>query len=124
MMECISKNVEIIRPYLQKGIPEMLIPSINPLIVPRAELATPNFNVTFIDIEVYNVELFDLHYIKLDLNNLKAQVNVTLFKLKFLSKYEAKGRVLVLDIDSKGNFEGTFGKFNFLLNFPSIKMVF
>lgn len=108
--ECMNRNMEIFRPHLAQGIAEMLIPPVDPLVIPKAALITPQFNATFEQIEIYNVNSFVMKGFKFDPIKLTVDVQLALNNLRIMSNYAVTGRILVLDLDSRGRSDGNYSK--------------
>lgn len=66
--DCIKKSVEVIRPYLKTGIPELLVPPSEPLKVPEFELTQAagaiSMKSTFNNIQVLGTTDFVLKSVK------------------------------------------------------------
>ncbi|CAG9832095.1 unnamed protein product [Diabrotica balteata] len=105
---CILKNVELIRPRLPNGIPELLIPPMNPFKLPEATLKTSGFEVTFKDVEIFNLDKIDIKEFQCNTETLKIKLSAEFPVMAAKCKYKIKGKVLVLDLDSSGNFNGNF----------------
>ncbi|XP_028151872.2 protein takeout-like [Diabrotica virgifera virgifera] len=105
---CILKNVELVRPRLPNGIPELLIPATKPLTLAEATLKTSGFVITFTDIKVFDLDKIDVKEFQFNTETLKIKISVVFPALVGISKYKLKGRVLVLDVDSYGDFYGNF----------------
>ncbi|XP_072380893.1 uncharacterized protein [Diabrotica undecimpunctata] len=105
---CILKNVELIRPRLPNGIPELLIPPMNPFKLPEATLRASGFEATFKDIELFNLDKFDIKEFQCNTENLKIKISAEFPVMVGKCKYKIKGKVLVLDLDSSGDFNGNF----------------
>ncbi|KAK9888496.1 hypothetical protein WA026_000747 [Henosepilachna vigintioctopunctata] len=107
--KCILRAVEQIKPHLKKGIPELGIPSLDPLVVPYAGVSTgPDFNATFENIEVYNVYEFDLKKFAVDLDKIELDIELSIPNLRTKSKYSVNGKILFLELKGSGPSEGNF----------------
>lgn len=60
MEECLIKATETVRPFLQKGVPELGIPSISPLIIPQISLEqgtdTTNYQAYAKNVSLYGLD--------------------------------------------------------------------
>ncbi|XP_052753674.1 uncharacterized protein LOC113517177 [Galleria mellonella] len=112
--KCILDGIEAMRPYLEKGIPEVNIPPIEPFTVPTLKLDrnVPNLRLkaTIKQAKAFGASNFKIEKLKLNLNNkYAAEVKVTLPKLMVIADYDVQGsRLLTLDINGKGRLKGNF----------------
>nr|CAH7720599.1 unnamed protein product [Callosobruchus chinensis] len=90
---CLQRNTELIRPRLKNGIPEMHIPSFNPLVISQATLnGGVNFEATFNNVrEKFRFEI-DIHF----------------DRLRITSDYKINGRLLVLQLNGEGPADGNY----------------
>ncbi|CAG9832094.1 unnamed protein product [Diabrotica balteata] len=105
---CILKNVELVRPRLANGIPELLIPPTNPFTFPEATLKTSGFEIKFTDIKIFKLDTIEVKEFQFNTETLKIKISVVFPVIIGQSIYKVKGRVLVLDVDSSGDFYGNF----------------
>ena len=94
--QCIQNSVEAIKEKLRSGIPEIDVPSLEPMHVDRMELADlPNFKASAHDVKLYG--LSDFHINKLHLDTKKQQIDVELtFKQVTLdADYDVDAKILV-----------------------------
>jgi len=109
LLDCFRKAVEQIRPHLLKGIPELLIPPMNPLVLPQAGLDNGNsFKATFRNIEVYYADEFNLQHLNVDLPNNHVELVLSFPRLRIKSQYDIDGRILILQIKGNGPADGNF----------------
>ncbi|KAL1490573.1 hypothetical protein ABEB36_013243 [Hypothenemus hampei] len=109
LLKCIVENLEIIRPKMKNGIPELFIPPMNPLVIPQATLNSgANFKATFKDILMYHADEFKLEDFTVDLNNYHIEIKMMFPELRIKSDYNIKGRLLVLNLDGKGPADGNY----------------
>ncbi|CAH1098587.1 unnamed protein product [Psylliodes chrysocephalus] len=105
---CIIKNVKILQPKMEKGIPELLIPALNPLILSKANLETDKIRAVFKDSKLYNLHMFELKKLTLDLGTLDVDIAINFPAIYTNAEYSLNGKILVLEINSKGRAEGNF----------------
>ncbi|XP_060517808.1 uncharacterized protein LOC132696791 [Cylas formicarius] len=109
LSKCINENVEIIRPKLKQGIPELFIPSLDPLLISRATLDSGNaFKATFTNIELFYADKFHLHNFDMDLEKYKVDIKIGFPTLRIKSIYNINGRLLVLNLNGKGPADGNY----------------
>ncbi|XP_050309899.1 uncharacterized protein LOC126745898 [Anthonomus grandis grandis] len=106
---CIIENVELLRPKLKQGVPELFIPPLDPLVIPEATLNSgAQFKATFKDIQMYNTDNFDLKSFDVDLDKHHINVKILFPLLRIKSIYNINGRLLVLNLDGKGPADGNY----------------
>lgn len=109
--ECLLKNVEILRPMFKKGIPELQIPSFDPLRIPEATLTgSQNFKATFTDIELYRAEDFVVEKLRANLDKFKLEASIKFPNLRIKSHYKVNGRILILQLNGEGPADGNYSK--------------
>ncbi|XP_048006499.1 uncharacterized protein LOC125241860 [Leguminivora glycinivorella] len=112
--KCIMQAIEVMRPRLREGIPEVHIPALEPFAVPTLKLdrTQPNLRLKAVvkNIRAVGGSNFVVEKLKLNLNNkYAAEVRLSLPKLAVSADYDVRGsRLLVLEIDGKGKLRGNF----------------
>uniref|UniRef100_A0A2S2NGV6 Protein takeout n=1 Tax=Schizaphis graminum TaxID=13262 RepID=A0A2S2NGV6_SCHGA len=128
--ECLMKLMENIRPYISKGIPEMHILPLDPMMIPSVTLnqnsaGSVNFVALFTDLKGYGGKNFQIHKIKASIKNQSLEIDLNLPMFKIESRYEVNGQILVLPIKGNGKFVGNFtnvhAKIKFELKFVEKK---
>lgn len=110
-MECILREVEVIRPHMKAGIPEMHIPPMEPIVVEEARLQSgQSFNVSFYKIKMYGLTGFEVKEAHVDLEKAVIDLKLNFPHNRLLADYEIKGKIMIMTIDGKGKFEGLFSK--------------
>ncbi|XP_030766676.1 uncharacterized protein LOC115890550 [Sitophilus oryzae] len=106
---CVAENVELLRPHLKKGIPELFIPSMDPLIIPEATLNSGDqFKATFRNIEMYHAENFKVDTFNFDLDHHHVDAKLTFPLLRIKSNYNINGRLLILQLNGQGPADGNY----------------
>ncbi|XP_072381017.1 putative beta-carotene-binding protein [Diabrotica undecimpunctata] len=101
--KCIKENIEEIRPKLDDGIPEIGIPSINPLKIPFAELNIgKEFKSSMKDINIYGINTFIVKDLKVDLDSNYIVIKVNIPHIHAEGEYNVKGKLLILTLDGSG----------------------
>lgn len=101
--ECIVNSIETLRPYLLKGIPELDVPSIEPLTLPEVLVAQgAGIKAVGKNIEINGPGSFIIKKLNVDLANYQVDISVDLPSLTFSGQYEVSGRLLVLPLKGKG----------------------
>ncbi|XP_063634652.1 uncharacterized protein LOC134805267 [Cydia splendana] len=112
--KCIMQAIEVMRPRLREGIPEVHIPALEPFAVPTLKLdrTQPNLRLKAVvkNIRAVGGSNFVVEKLKLNLNNkYAAEVRLSLPHLAVSADYDVRGsRLLVLEIDGKGKLRGNF----------------
>ncbi|CAH1116025.1 unnamed protein product [Phaedon cochleariae] len=112
---CILHNVELLRPRFLAGIPELFIPPLDPLVLPKASLDSGDqFSASFSDIQIYNALDFQLEKVHLDLEKFSVDLAIMFPSLRIKSRYELDGKLLVLQLKGQGladgNYTNVYGK--------------
>ncbi|XP_074030671.1 protein takeout-like [Leptinotarsa decemlineata] len=109
IVECLKRNIEKLRPMFLKGIPELQIPSMNPLQIPKASLANGNaITADFTNLQIYQLNDFTIDKLDVDLDHFKLDVTLTFPRLRIMADYHIKGKILVMDLDGSGPADGNY----------------
>ncbi|CAH1963277.1 unnamed protein product [Acanthoscelides obtectus] len=102
--DCVLKNLEVIRPKLAQGIPEMSIPSLNPLEIPAATLDSGgSFKADFKNIRVYGGDKFVVKKFDLTVKDkFHFDLDLYLNDLRIICDYKIDGNILVLRLNGHG----------------------
>lgn len=104
--------MEEIRPYLPNGIPEMHLPSLEPLEVPHAELDTgATFKAVFDNIRVYGLSSFIIQNVDVNLNKNIVDLDILFPSVQTTADYTIKGRLLILQLNGNGRCEGNYSEY-------------
>lgn len=106
---CVTESVEYLKPFLQKGVPEYNIPSLEPLLLKELVAAEgAGLRITAKDVEAFGASDFAITKLKVDLDQLLFNIDVALPHLHIQGKYEVDGKVLLLPIRGSGDMTGNF----------------
>lgn len=101
--DCIINSIETLRPYLLKGIPELEVPSMEPLTLPEVLVARgAGIRAVGKNIDISGPGSFVIKKLNVDLSNYQVDIAVDLPFLTFDGEYEVSGRLLVLPLKGKG----------------------
>ncbi|EFA03576.1 protein takeout-like [Tribolium castaneum] len=109
--QCLLNATEQVRPFLQKGVPELNVPPISPFYVPEVnlQLGTDSIsykssltNVTVTGLDTYKFTKFDF-----DVKKLLFTGAVTMGKINIKGNYSIKGKILTVPIEGKGQLDTT-----------------
>ncbi|GLV39163.1 uncharacterized protein CBL_06214 [Carabus blaptoides fortunei] len=120
LYDCISNSVETLKPKLRKGIPELNVPSMEPLPLGTLALnrgpqsARVDFNIT--NLLVWGPSSFIIKSMNHDIPNYRFAFKVLLPKLHFKGQYSINMNVLLLKLKGRGlatgNITNYFGDVN------------
>lgn len=111
MNQCLRKAAEDVRPHLSNGISEMHIPSLEPLLIPHAELDTgATFKAIFDNIRLYGLTKFILKDLNLDFSTNRVDIHLMFPLLNTVADYNIKGRILILQLNGAGKCEGNYSE--------------
>ncbi|CAH1963274.1 unnamed protein product [Acanthoscelides obtectus] len=108
--KCLQRNVEILRPRLKNGIPEMQIPGFNPLVISQATLSGGvSFEAIFNNIRMYGADDFIMDRFEVTTDpKFRFDLDIHFDKLRILSDYKINGRLLVLQLNGAGPADGNY----------------
>jgi len=109
---CLRGTFNHLRPYLVQGLPDLGVPSIDPLVIEKMviENGVGSFRVRamFTNITVNGASNYSIVNIKADVDTLNIQIGFKLPRLEIRGKYDVNGNVLLFPVRSKGNFWAVF----------------
>ncbi|XP_068629036.1 protein takeout-like [Battus philenor] len=104
--ECVRKSVEVLRPKLLEGIPEIDVPSLDPFYIseisPSSSSNTKGFQATGKDIMVSGAGNYSIKSVELDLEKQTFRARIRFPKLHFEGKYKVDIQFLLLPIRGEG----------------------
>ncbi|KAK9504310.1 hypothetical protein O3M35_010675 [Rhynocoris fuscipes] len=103
---CIKNSIEDLRPELKKGVPELGVPSIEPLIIEEL-IATQGtgLTVTTKDIKAYGGGNFTIKNLHVDIVNHKYDFVLGFDHLRLEGKYDVDGKIIMIMIKGTGDME-------------------
>lgn len=108
---CIRKAINSLRPYLLNGIPELEIPPIDPLFVPKIEITQTGgvqLTATFTNISIYGAGDFRLRSVRVDAESNKMRIKLWYPQLSMKANYNIQGQLLMLPVSGQGKCWGNF----------------
>ncbi|CAG9861419.1 unnamed protein product [Phyllotreta striolata] len=103
---CIKKSVEELRPLLVKGIPDLDIPSVEPLNISEVVIDQGSGSVSlrsvYKNIQVHGPSKFVIKDIKVDLEKDKMRIKLWLPELEVTCNYSIDGKILMMPISGAG----------------------
>ncbi|XP_053972525.1 uncharacterized protein LOC128873180 [Hylaeus volcanicus] len=110
---CFQNTLNHLQPYLLKGIPDLDLPPIEPLIIP--ELGMENgqgavrIRALFSNITVIGAGNYSISKTRLDIASYRLDLHLGFPKIELQGRYEVAGNVLLFPIQSHGDFWALFG---------------
>ncbi|XP_017892818.1 uncharacterized protein LOC108632638 [Ceratina calcarata] len=109
---CFQKTLNHLQPYLLKGIPELDLPPIEPLVIP--ELGMENgqgavrVKALFSNITVFGAGNYTITKTRIDVRTYRLDLHLAFPKIELQGRYEVVGNVLLFPIQSHGDFWALF----------------
>lgn len=93
---CIRNSVEAMRAKLREGIPELKIPSIEPMYMDNVSLADlPNFKAFARDVRLHGLSNFIVDNLHSDLEKNQFEVELTFKEVTLKADYDVNAKILV-----------------------------
>ncbi|CRL02518.1 CLUMA_CG015347, isoform A, partial [Clunio marinus] len=109
---CIRNSIITLRPYLNRGIPELNVPSLEPLFVDEIKIEqTGNgmeLSAAFKNISLSGVTRFRLRSVRTNITTGKFRMKVWFPNLVLNATYELRGKLLMMPLNGKGACFGNF----------------
>lgn len=113
--ECVRKSIEMLRPKLAKGIPELLVPPMEPLTIPEINIkqnaGAIRMESDYTDVSVSGLSNFTLRSVRIDTTNNKFRINLWFPALQMTANYHIHGKLLLMSLAGNGPCTGNFSKF-------------
>nr|XP_018909208.1 PREDICTED: protein takeout-like [Bemisia tabaci] len=107
--KCVLQQVTKGKPYIAKGVPELNIPSVEPLHIPMVTLEqgtqAVNYKAKLKDLKVYGLSHYKFQKIDLNLDTLMVSGMLSIPVLHLESDYTIRGRALLVPIQGNGIFK-------------------
>jgi len=112
LTECMIKSIETLRPYLVRGIPELDIPSIDPInigdLLVSESTQSNGIRITAKNIKSYGSGAFRIRNLEVIEYGQLYNVEVFFPEMRVEGTYDVSGQVLLLPIKGTGQFVGNF----------------
>jgi len=106
--KCVRESIAVIKPKLKSGIPEINVPSLEPLFLAEIPILrgddSTNFRAYLRNVNVYGASDFEVTKLKMDIENVIYRVSVKIPALTLIGEYDIDARILVVPIQGKGPF--------------------
>ncbi|XP_016996692.1 protein takeout [Drosophila takahashii] len=104
---CARESYEALRPKLMEGIPELYIPSMEPLIVPQVKMDQDSgaiyLHSVYRNVKVTGISKHTVNELRLEPSKLKFIVSLTFPKLHLESDYSIKGKIMMMPLLGDGH---------------------
>lgn len=119
---CIRKSIISLRPYLIRGIPELDVPSLDPLYVPEIKISQTGgiqIAASFRNVTIAGPCKFRLRSVRADTSSDKFRMKVWFPDLVMTGMYDIRGQLLMMPINGRGS---CFGNFSDIDGIVSLKL--
>ncbi|XP_076683078.1 protein takeout [Andrena cerasifolii] len=110
---CFQKTLNHLQPYLLKGISDLDLPPIEPLVIPELRMENGHgavrIRALFSNITVIGAGNYSITKTRLDLTSYRLDLHLAFPKIELQGRYEVAGNVLLFPIQSQGDFWALFG---------------
>ncbi|XP_048004826.1 protein takeout-like [Leguminivora glycinivorella] len=109
---CVKRSFNHLRPYLARGLPELGVPAVEPLLIDRLVMANDagpvRVTASFTNITVLGPSNYTVTKIRSDLSKLRIDMGLVLPRIEITGRYEVSGQVLLFPVRSQGDFWAAF----------------
>lgn len=116
---CIRRSIISLRPHLLNGIPELDVPSLDPLFVPEIFIAQTGgiqISAGFKNISIAGPTKFRLRSVRADVESDKFRMKIWFPALIMKATYEIRGQLLMMPINGRGLCSGNFSDIDGILS--------
>jgi len=110
---CFLNTLAHIQPYLVKGISELEVPPIEPLVIPELKMENGQGPVRvraiFTNITTIGPGNYSISKVRVNISSYRFDLHLTLPKIDVHGSYDINGNVLLFPIQSHGDFWALFG---------------
>ncbi|KAH8288823.1 hypothetical protein KR054_010240, partial [Drosophila jambulina] len=104
---CVRQSFDLLRPRLMEGIPELFIPSMEPLVVPQVKMDQDSgaiyLHSVYRNVKVTGISKHTVNELRLEPSKLKFIVSLTFPKLHMESAYSIKGKIMMMPLLGDGH---------------------
>ncbi|XP_049857354.1 circadian clock-controlled protein daywake-like [Schistocerca gregaria] len=109
---CIGRAIDHLRPFIVKGIPELAVPTIEPLVIPRLSMENGNGAVrvraAFHNVTIVGASNYTVSTVKADMTTYRIDVGLRLPSIETTGRYDVSGNILLFPVRSRGEFWAGF----------------
>lgn len=110
--DCLRQSFDHLRPYLYRGIPEIKLAPLEPLLIPKMTMENGHGAIrikgTFSNITVHGATNYTIQNVKGDVNKYKMDLTLGIPRIEVTGNYEVVGQVLLFPVRSRGEFWAMF----------------
>ncbi|XP_014471415.1 PREDICTED: protein takeout-like [Dinoponera quadriceps] len=110
---CFQNTLIHLRPYLVKGIPELELPPIEPLVIPEMKIENGQGPVRvraiFTNITAIGPGNFSISKIRINMASYRIDIHISFPKIELQGNYDINGNILLFPIQSHGQFWALLG---------------
>lgn len=125
--ECIRTTLNHLRSYVVKGIQEINVPPIEPLIIQKMQMENGHGPVKmrgiFSNMTIYGASNYTVLSVKSDLNKYRVDFGLYLPYIEATGNYDVNGNVLLLPVRSRGEFWASFNNVTALAKLYGIEVM-
>ncbi|XP_017780981.1 PREDICTED: uncharacterized protein LOC108565843 [Nicrophorus vespilloides] len=112
--KCVMEAVESLRPKLRSGIPELDVPSMEPLRISNIkvtrDLGASHFNLELNNVDVFGTSDFHLSNLKLDVPNHTYKISISFPRIQLIGDYVVDAQLLAFPVKGDGRFNANATK--------------
>ncbi|CAG9107134.1 hypothetical protein JYU34_011194 [Plutella xylostella] len=109
---CIKRSFNHLRPYLARGLPDLEVPPVEPLLIDRLTMennaGAVRVKAVFSNMSVIGPSNYTITKIRSDLKKLRIDMGLVLPRIEITGHYEISGQVLLFPVRSQGEFWAAF----------------
>lgn len=104
LTQCVREQIEASLPHFTKGVPELNVPSLDPVYLDDIKIDGSGLTLTFTEAAMHGLSNSVLTDLKINIGEKDEEFTLT-FKgnMSLTAKYEVDGRILILPIKGKGD---------------------
>ncbi|KAF2878653.1 hypothetical protein ILUMI_17488, partial [Ignelater luminosus] len=111
--KCLTKATETVRPYIKKGVPELNMPPIEPLVIPEITLqqgtSAVNYKLSLMNATIKGMGDYEFKEYVYDPKTLSFHATAFFKTMSLVSDYNIDGRILLAPITGKGTMKIQLG---------------
>uniref|UniRef100_A0A6P7GYV5 Protein takeout-like n=1 Tax=Diabrotica virgifera virgifera TaxID=50390 RepID=A0A6P7GYV5_DIAVI len=112
VLQCFKKAIHHLRPYLEKGIKEIELPSVEPFKMDELSLSLttgPNgYKISLKNIDVLGASKFTVKSLRSDIETNQYQFTMYIPKITAKARYESSGVLILVQASGGGNYWGEY----------------
>ncbi|KAL4089578.1 hypothetical protein QTP88_024591 [Uroleucon formosanum] len=110
--ECLTYSANHLTMHLRKGIPELGIEEVEPIVIDEINLSLGSgpdgYRATFKDIQAFGVSNLTVNQVRSDLNSLQFQLTFSIPKISALAHYRSSGVLIMVQATGGGEYWGEY----------------